>query len=63
MECSLFWCANMKCSSYHTGEKCADCKLNNQCKECILQNKGNKPDSCERIRAGIMEGRWGNEEE
>ncbi len=41
-----FWCAEIDCASYNTGDGCKSCEKYGKCQHCVLQGTKNKPDGC-----------------
>ena len=41
-----FWCAEIDCASYNTGDGCSKCDKFGTCDNCILEGTENKPDGC-----------------
>lgn len=59
-DCVHFWCCDIDCKSYTTGEKCKECSKYEDCAECILYDERdhNRPEDCRMTYDGIMSGHW-----
>lgn len=45
--CESFWCVEMDCASYNTGDGCKTCEKFRTCENCVLQSSDNKSHGCE----------------
>lgn len=61
--CKEFWCVEMNCPSYHTGEQCRQCEKYERCENCILQNDTPSPEHCKSICDQICYGFYEEGEE
>ena len=61
--CKEFWCVEMKCPSYHTGDQCRQCEKYERCEHCILQNDAPSPEHCKSICDQICYGFYEEGEE
>lgn len=51
-----FWCAEMDCNSYSSGEKCDSCFKYGKCRFCVVQSAIDKPFGCSDLAQDILSG-------